>query len=384
MMVMPTEGIDAVRDSTAKLIGLEGLRFTAALAVVVWHYHHFYYVGTGVSGYSAENQPFHGVLALFYAYGEYGVHLFWCLSGFIFAWKYTDAIGSGRMPFRRFAALRFSRLYPLHFVTLLAAAALQVAYFGNHGTFFVFPANDVQHFLLGLGFASYWGLQDGMSFNGPSWSVSAEILVYLFFFAQCRVIGGRFSLLAGPIVFLAATVSIPLVSPGFAVPAALAYFYLGVLTSQSYTLIAARNGTLRAALNGAVLLAAAVALAQLWAGRLNFLLFPALILLFQLFIPDRHAALNRCLAGLGDLTYASYMLHFPLQLAAILLIERMGLDKTELFGARGFFLLYIVSVFALARIVFLRLERPAQTMLRRWLLSPSAASRQRGAIPTPS
>ena len=48
--------------------------------------------------------------------------------------------------------------------------------------------NDLKHFLLNLAFASYWGFQDGQSFNGPSWSISAEILVYVLFFGLSRLI----------------------------------------------------------------------------------------------------------------------------------------------------------------------------------------------------
>ena len=103
-----------------KLIGLEALRFAAALAVLVWHYRHFLYVGLAPSGYVKEDQPFHAVLAPLYEYGYAGVELFWCISGFIFAWKYGETLRMGGMSLTRFMVLRFSRLYPLHLVTLLA------------------------------------------------------------------------------------------------------------------------------------------------------------------------------------------------------------------------------------------------------------------------
>ena len=42
--------------------------------------------------------------------------------------------------------------------------------------------NDLKHFLLSIPLMQYWGWQDNQSFNGPSWSLSTEILAYLVFF----------------------------------------------------------------------------------------------------------------------------------------------------------------------------------------------------------
>ena len=173
--------------AAGRLIGLEALRLLAAFGVLVWHYQHFLF-GNGVLPTPPANQPFHALLAPFQAYGYAGVELFWCLSGFIFAWKYASPIHAGGVSFARFMVLRFSRLYPLHLATLLLVAAEQWFWFQRHGTYFVYSLNDLKHFLLNLGFASFWGFQDGYSFNGPSWSVSAEILVYVLFFGLSRLI----------------------------------------------------------------------------------------------------------------------------------------------------------------------------------------------------
>ena len=75
-----------------KLLGLELLRFMAAFAVIIWHYAHFSYVADQPVDLVKDRLPFHGLLQPFYAAGEYGVWIFWCISGFIFFWKYRDAI----------------------------------------------------------------------------------------------------------------------------------------------------------------------------------------------------------------------------------------------------------------------------------------------------
>jgi peptidoglycan/LPS O-acetylase OafA/YrhL len=76
-----------------------------------------------------DRLPLHGLLRPFYEAGEYGVWVFWCISGFIFFWKYRDAIHDRSMHGWTFFVFRLSRLYPLHLVTLALVAILQSAYF---------------------------------------------------------------------------------------------------------------------------------------------------------------------------------------------------------------------------------------------------------------
>ena len=378
MTGVPRQMRERAPHAEQKLIGLEALRFTAAFAVLVYHYNHFYYAGDRLSDFAIKDQPFYFLFAPFYWYGEWGVHLFWCISGFIFAWKYNGSIGAGAISFRQFVVLRLSRLYPLHFVTLLAVVSLQASYVREHGTFFVFQPNDLKHFLLNLGFASYWGFQDGMSFNGPSWSISAEVLVYVLFFATCRLTGRR-SRLAVPMaigVFLLAAFAQQFLPPRAAVFLAANFFYLGVLACHLYRLMAAEPKWARAVFFQLAGLAAFVPAILIGFGGLSIeaaclLMFPAFILVFQLGIPDTFPRLNRCLIFLGNLTYASYMLQFPMQLAMMQLLPLAGLNLIGIRTTPAFFLVYIVTVCALSRVVHLTLEIPAQTLLRRVFLTRS-------------
>jgi peptidoglycan/LPS O-acetylase OafA/YrhL len=127
------------------------------------------------------------ILKPLYLEGWRAVDLFFCLSGFIFYWLYSKKIVSGATSFNEFFVLRFSRLYPLHFVTLMVAAAGQFLMLGCFGSFFVYPNNDLYHFLLQLVFASNWGFEQGNSFNGPVWSVSVEVFLYALFFVVCAL-----------------------------------------------------------------------------------------------------------------------------------------------------------------------------------------------------
>ena len=158
----------------------------AALAVLVWHYQHFAFVADTPIGLIQDRLPLYRLLHIFYDYGPYAVHVFWCISGFIFFWKYRDAIADRSIDGWKFFVLRFSRLYPLHIATLLVVAALQPLYFNLNGYFFVYQNNDLTHFLLQLLMASNATVQSALSFNGPIWSISVEVLVYFFFFMMLR------------------------------------------------------------------------------------------------------------------------------------------------------------------------------------------------------
>ena len=126
-----------------KLLGLELLRFVAAFAVLIWHYQHFAYVADKAVDLARTSLPLYGLLQPFYEAGEHGVWLFWCISGYIFFWKYRDAIHDRSTGGWTFFVLRLSRLYPLHLVTLLLVAILQPIYFGLNGYFFVYQDNDL-------------------------------------------------------------------------------------------------------------------------------------------------------------------------------------------------------------------------------------------------
>jgi peptidoglycan/LPS O-acetylase OafA/YrhL len=190
-----------------KLLGIELLRFLSSVAVLIFHYQHFAFVGTVETHFVASQQPFFSLFRLFYNYGFYGVEVFWCISGFIFFWKYSSVIANGTMTGYVFFVLRLSRLYPLHFVTLVFMALMQYVYFSQHSTYFVYPYNDLYHFLLQLGFASNWGVQRGDSFNGPIWSISIEVLVYALFFISLKYASKRI-IFIGAVALAAALIQV--------------------------------------------------------------------------------------------------------------------------------------------------------------------------------
>lgn len=168
-----------------RLHALDASRGLAALTVVIWHWQHFFYTNTAPAvDFRRDSQPLYSALKLFYEQGKWGVEYFFILSGFIFFWIYHDAIKERSIRAKEFFIHRFSRLYPLHAVTLFIVALLQAYHTNLRGHPFTYPENDFYHLTLNLFFASHWGLQKGWSFNAPSWSVSVEILLYAAFFCN--------------------------------------------------------------------------------------------------------------------------------------------------------------------------------------------------------
>jgi len=339
------------------------LRFLSSVAVLVFHYQHFGFVG-GTANFISSQQPYYGALKVFYEYGFYGVEVFWCISGFIFFWKYGSQISRGTIAGSTFFMLRLSRLYPLHFVTLLFMAAMQYVYFSQTGLYFVYQYNDVFHFILQLGLASNWGLQAGDSFNGPIWSISIEVLVYALFFLSLKYISAR-PLFIGLMVLAAAAVQLFKVSEHPVFPCMM-FFYAGCLTAVVYGAAVRQRMVRNAATWGATAAIVGLVILQLFIeikAKTFLLLFaPALIFLCVSYVPESRLA-NRILVPAGNMTYASYLLHVPIQIAVVTYCNHAGIGVP--FYNDAFFLLFLAVTLALSHLTFEYFEMPAQKLMRR-------------------
>lgn len=343
-----------------RLGGLEWLRFFAASAVLVWHYQHFAWAG-GI-GFEVEAQPFYALLAPFYLWGERAVEVFWCLSGYIFFQSYHERIASRQVDFTTFAVYRFSRLYPLHILTLIAVALMQGIYHRQFGEYFVNIYQNAYHFMLHLMFAAQWGLQHGLAFNAPIWSVSLEIPVYALFFVLARQTAGARTVIA----ILACLVLSVLLGWDLLARCAL-YFFAGGSVRVLCRDLATRHALRIAAFMAIALLVAFSVVREFTAitpPRLVFDLPWTMLLVGVAALPLSFFTRSEGLAAsLGNLTYAIYLLHFPMQLAIVLIMTRFGLPID--YRSPLLFTVYFSTVLALAFAVFHMIERPAQQSIRK-------------------
>ena len=363
----------------SRLLGLEILRFLSALAILFWHNRHFSYLANQPQNFAPENQPGYSVFFVLYEFGAYGVPIFWCISGFIFFWKYRTSIASRAVGAQAFLVLRFSRLYPLHLLTLLLVAVLQAAYFARHHYYFVYQLNDLKHFLLQLLLASNW-LSTAYSFNGPIWSISVEVLIYGAFFLLLRYFSASWLL---NIAIMALCVFAKLHSEAtLPVVDCLLYFYAGGLAAIALRDLAPLQRRLLDILSLAFLVCAPLLMFASRLQQLPHFLFVALLLymptlLYWIARDFRLApAARRLVETAGNMSYSSYLLHFPVQLVVALVYT--GINRPIPLYNPLFFVCYVGSTLVLAYLAYRFVEMPAQMWLRgRWLGRPPPGAANR-------
>lgn len=369
----------------ARLHSLDALRGIAALTVVFWHWSHFFYVGTEPGLHVESRFPLDAIFHPLYAKGWLAVDLFFLLSGFIFFWLYAAPIREKRVSPSTFAALRFSRLYPLHLVTLLAVAAAQAGFRRFTGSDFVYGWNDFRHFGLNLAFASSWGFERGYSFNAPAWSVSIEVLLYALFFVLCRLTSCGFVVLGALSAF--GHLAIERVNP--ALGSGFGSFFLGGFVQLLHDRLvrAGRAGSAARPLVALTVVAWAVAGVALhrhwnlfWISTLG--VFPVTVLTLAT-LESAGAGPGPRLGSLGDVSYSSYLLHFPLQLAVVGLTTWLGVSRDVFYSPLALVAFFAVLL-VLSRASFRFLEMPPQRWLRGKLVPGRARAGDLDAGATPS
>lgn len=357
-------------EQTPKLLGLEVLRFLSAVAVLVWHYQHFWFVGAEPStDFVRSDQPLYAFFRLFYEWGVYGVQVFWFISGYIFFWKYLGQIRDRQVSAWRFFVLRASRLYPLHLLTFALVAALQFAYHASTGRFHVYQANDAYHAVLQLFMASNWGLQAGDSYNGPIWSVSLEVVAYVAFFVFARWVAARGR--------TAWWVALTIVVSAIAYQLKLGQIFQCIFCFFVGGLTALWGNTAFARSHDRSILVAGVAyiVGMAVVGRVLHLFDKKMVV--HLYITTAtpllihltatrlrvSGALARWVETAGNTTYSSYLLHFPLQMGLMLWAAQSGwrIPREE----PAFFIAYLAVSVALGVLAFRAFEMPMQRRLRR-------------------
>lgn len=333
------------------------LRGLAAIAILLWHYQSFQYVHPEQAIPVAElyHQPFAGVLWPFYTLGFYAVQLFWTISGFVFAAVYMGRERSTRS----FVVARFARLYPLHLITLCVVAGLQLISLRQTGTTKIFAHNDAYHFVLQLFMASNWGFERGLSFNGPIWSVSVEIVIYAVFWLVHRQLF-RFGVVGPALLSLVFMVAVSrgadskIVSCGF-------YFFAGATLYVVHRSLAARLQAVAAA--GLAIVGVLLLRHQLGHALTGLILAAVLASAVAEHHLGRRAG---ALHWIGDSTYSLYLWHIPVEIALMLTIA----DPLA-YRSPAFLTAFLVGMMIVARVSFVTIERPLRDAIGRRLRSPA-------------
>ncbi|HSH88372.1 MAG TPA: acyltransferase [Ramlibacter sp.] len=158
---------------------LDGWRGICACLVVLFHFH----------GYSPLYTS--GLIRNSYLF----VDFFFVLSGFVIAVNYASRLDSWD-GVKRFLWLRAGRVYPLHFFMLLCLVAYETAKLvkgmaeGSDNPVFS-GGNDPIAVVTNLLLVQSLNIHDGLTWNGPAWSISTELWTYVIFALVSAWLGMR-------------------------------------------------------------------------------------------------------------------------------------------------------------------------------------------------
>ncbi|RWM09225.1 acyltransferase [Mesorhizobium sp.] len=340
-------------------------RGLAAASVLIWHYQHFFYPTAGALFNSARQpiQPFYDFLWPFYQFGGLAVEMFWVVSGFVFAATYLAQPIDGWS----FFVNRLARLYPLHLVTLVLVTFLQYLSWLSVGHFQIYPFNDAYHFVLNLFMAQFWGFQSGYSFNAPTWSISIEVAIYAVFLVSLPLLKKA----PLPVAIFCVGCALLCMMSGSVSNFVLCglFFFLGV---------ACHSLSIQSPIAAAAIAVQAITGFSIsrWfrEGSLTHLemclLFSGIVLLAASLDGLKVLKTDR-FDWFGNATYSTYLLHIPLQITTLTVIQWAGIDPAYVATQPVFLPAFIVTVFVAGIVCFRFFERPAQRWLKSVLL-PSA------------
>ena len=145
----------------APLKALTGLRCFAAVNIVLFHF---------------SNPQWFGFLAPVVNAGFVSVSYFILLSGFVLGYNYNERARNGELDRVRFWKARFTRIYPIYFLSLLLSLNQVGAEYQSH-THVMFWAGVALTPLLLQG----WIPAIAIFLNTPAWTMSAEAFYYVIF-----------------------------------------------------------------------------------------------------------------------------------------------------------------------------------------------------------
>ena len=362
------------------LDALTGLRFFAAISVVIYHF-----AQPAIAGWPWPLVELAGK-------GYVAVSFFFLLSGFLLSYSYLSVDGKMRGTWRSFYVARFARIYPVYFLAFLLAAPHDIA-----TSVALNPGKTAAAKLL-LGATTVLTLQQAWTpwtawaWNYPAWSVSVEAFFYLVFpwlgqrlarlrLKTCFTAAAGFwllSLTAPVLLFLfKGTTGAPdidhrlLMAVEFTPLLRLPEFAVGILLGRAYRLglpFRLRGGVTSYCAMAAILAILAFCPSIPHAMLATGLLLPLFALLVLALAQGQgwlaHVLSTRTLVVLGEASYGIYILQIP-----VAYVLRVPPPHTSLrtFGV------YCVILLATSVISWRFVETPLRGWLRRTLMRETPA-----------
>ena len=355
---------------------LTGLRCFAAINIVLFHF---------------SDPRWFGFLAPVVNAGFISVSYFILLSGFVLAYNYAERARNGELDRKRFYEARFTRIYPIYFLSLLLSVGQLKVEYPTH-THAMFWTGVVLTPLLLQGFVP----AVATFLNTPAWTMSAEAAYYAIFpwvakWKRPERIAPHLVRMAGIWILGVVPGALYMIFNPDGIPrpdrwsygpwlSALKYtpyshvfsFIFGVMLADLDRMMV-RTGRLRLCLGiigfggiyGILTLGPLVPYAIIHDGLL-MPLFACLILGLAGENPLAHALAVRPLVFVGEASYCLYLLHFNLWnlIHGSHVLNVLGLSRFDPW------LSYALMI-ALAVVALHLIEKPVQRKLRQWLHATS-------------
>lgn len=363
---------NGVTEAKSQLNALTSARGIAAWLVVLYH----------VRGGFTDAVP--DWLISFFAKGYLAVDFFFILSGFVMWLNYGRKFQEqGLRAAPDFLLRRIARIYPLHFVLLVAmvAFAALLAASGRDASAQYPVAELPMHFLL----MQNWGFTEELAWNQPAWSISTELAAYLSLpivavlaFKRQWSIGASIAAIAA-LCLLMGFILVGRAQPtiGSGIPyngliRCLFEFHIGVFLCMIWQQADARASRLLTWFSATVIGVLGLA----WGtGLLREHFVVAAIFAASVYLIARTSALpgnplsSRLMVHIGDISYSTYLVHFFLWTVFKLLFVR---DQFNV--PLPLMILFLVMTAVASSVLYRFIEQPG----RHWV--QDMTSRLRAAL----
>ncbi len=319
-----------------RLIELDSLRGIAILTVIFFHYLYRYHQ---IYGHSFE-------VSNLFRFTSYGVHLFFVISGFVIYWT----ISRCHTPID-FLWSRFSRLYPVYWVSLLL----------TYATIHIFELSGRDQDLTTL-IANFFMIHEFFGFShvdGVYWSLSIELAFYfwmliIFSLGQAKHSERIF------VVWVLSAILIEQEIVNFYVPYRVELFLLLNYIELFALGICFYHYKFKSYSLRTHILFISCIIALYFSYPIEiFIIFLSIISLFFLIVLNRAKFLrNRVLLYLGSISYALYLIHQ--NIGYVVIREMYEMNVSPLLGI----IFAVATSMFLAHILTTCIERPSQKYLK--------------------
>jgi peptidoglycan/LPS O-acetylase OafA/YrhL len=325
------------------------------------------------------------------------VDFFFVLSGFVISHTYLSRLNA-RGDLLPFMIRRFGRVWPLHVAMLAVFIAFPlsewVVCYTTHvcGTAWPFQQKDVRTALSNIFLVHAMGVDDELSWNWPSWSISVEFYAYILFAVACIALRSMLVPFALVIVTISAAI-IVLLSPTYMEATydlgyfrCLFGFFLGYVVLRLYRANNLKVGRLATPLELVALLGAGTFLSLV--GTSKGAIFAPLVFGCCVYVFAHEAGwISRILQGrpflkLGRWSYSLYMVHAFILIVLLRVVRgveklfdipiRLDMGYTaKLYYVHDRFLmdivaiLYLLVVIAVASLTYRMVEDPGRRYFNR-------------------